>query len=211
MTTGIKAYLGGGKDRRSFTYASTNYFTVPEGVTEVYVTGGGGGGGGSASYNASNPTAGQGKAGTPTSFGNLLTLPGGSGASNASTQPAQPGGFGGQPGQAINFGGLSSSSPYQGGKGGDSGPYSGGMGGMFTGDGGAGMFCAGGGGAAGSGSNPTVAGGGGGGADFVYDRRVTVTPGERYTITIGAGGQGGSGNGFGGKGGNGILIIEWWE
>ncbi|WP_107951721.1 hypothetical protein [Lysinibacillus parviboronicapiens] len=61
-----------GKVLRSRTYIANATFTVPTGVTEVYVTGGGGFG--------SNDTAQKhGATGGVTAFGNLLALSGGGG------------------------------------------------------------------------------------------------------------------------------------
>ncbi|WP_446788195.1 glycine-rich domain-containing protein, partial [Macellibacteroides fermentans] len=50
---------------------------------------------------------------------------------------------------------------------------------------------------------------GGGGAKAYLKQTLTVAPGSEYTITIGAGGTGGSSSYSGGNGAPGICIIEW--
>lgn len=58
----------------------------------------------------------------------------------------------------------------------------------------------------------TVAGRGGSGGEASVRKEVFVTPGDAYTITVGAGGVGGNSvNNVvrGGRGADGIIIIEW--
>lgn len=203
MTTGIKKYLGGGR-RKTQTFTANGTFKVPEGVTEVYITGGGAGGGANA-YSGGSYFAGQ--AGTPTSFGSLLTLSGGGGGGIGVGGAA--GGMGGSQGgggQALG----SVNEIFNGADGGGSGYFTGGKGAQSGQKGGDGMYCCGGGGGAYSGTSGSFACSGGGGGDFVIDRRVPVTPLSEIAITIGKGGAAGMSN-ISGKGGDGILIIEWWE
>lgn len=192
------------KVMRSKVYTSNGTFTAPAGVTDVYITGGGGGGGGAAS---SNTATGNGSSGGVTSFGALLSLSGGGGGSTLSpavyyATPA--GGPGGSEGGVSQGNGI-------GGAGGGSGWYSGGSSGVFftntTSKMANGAHCSGGAG---------VVAPGGGGAAFVIKHRVPVTPLTNYSVTIGAGGKGGTFQGSGyttiaGNGGDGILTVEWWE
>ncbi|AUS87754.1 hypothetical protein LBYS11_16035 [Lysinibacillus sp. YS11] len=211
MTTGVKTYLGGGKVMKSQTFTASGTFTVPAGVTEVYLTGGGAGGGGGASTGTSGIAA-SGSAGGVTSFGTLLSLNGGGGGISGDWGNVA-GGLAGGPG------GQSGQGPYNGyvtaafgvGNGGNSGPYHGGYGTQYTSAAPKnGCYCSGGGGAAAS-NNTSVATGGGGG-HFVYDHKVSVTPLASIAVTIGIGGNGGNAGGYiGGKGGDGILTVKWWE
>ncbi|WP_339262781.1 hypothetical protein [Lysinibacillus sp. FSL K6-3209] len=194
------------------TYTSNGTFIVPAGVTEVYITGGGAGGG-----SADSQVMSVGSSGTPTSFGNLLTLSGGGGGSTilgaANSAGGMPGGNGGQAGTCSL-----SASGFRLGNGGKSGPYFGGIvqnipsnyvsvAIMKSRDGG---YCSG-----GAGSNYTSAevGSAAGGGDFVYNYPITVTPLSTIVVTIGIGGLGGNNQSHGrvGNGGNGILTVKWWE
>ncbi|NYV67289.1 hypothetical protein HYI36_18620 [Bacillus sp. Gen3] len=220
-----------GKVLRSkvFDVPGTYSWVVPDGVSEVYVTGcGAGAGGSSGSHNLA--TVGIGKSGGATSFGSLLTMSGGSVINGGQGSPGVlPGGKGG----AGSFG------PYVGGGGGGGGFSTGGQGGgnenraggvgggvggteggntLSYGDGTSGGIGAGGGGGSINGTNSDLKSGAGGGAGgYVYDFPVTVTPGQNVTITIGVGGTGGvsnppnTGAGKGGNGGNGLLTVKWWE
>lgn len=209
-----------GKVLKSKTYTTNGTFTVPAGVTEVYITGGGAGGGGGTSDSINSQS---GYSGSPTSFGNLLTLSGGGGGgalpNNGSTPGGSPGGPGGESGGCgFTVNGLKF------GNGGNSGPYFGGraqdvannlVNALIKGSRNGG-YCSG-----GAAANYTTQGvgvaGGGGGGDFVYRRNVSVTPSTTITVTIGTGGAGGrpvpnqNFEGDGGTGGNGILTVEWWE
>ena len=203
-----------GKVLKSKTFTENGIFTVPAGVTEVYITGGGAGGGGGASQGGSS-IAGAGGAGGITSFGSLLSLNGGAGGIGSpgnliDALGGVAGGPGGQPGQGpYNNHGTGS---FGAGNGGNSGPYHGGYGAAAPSQASKnGGYCSGGGAAVAANSTTSVAGGGGGG-DFVYDRKVTVTPLTDLPVTIGTGGSGFNAAGYvGGKGGNGILTVKWWE
>lgn len=188
-----------GKVLKSKTYTSNGTFTVPAGVTEVYITGGGAGGGGAGGGGTA-----QGGAGGITSFGTLLSLPGGQGGYAGNNGI---GALSGGPGGSHGGTPIGSMRP----DGGNAGWYSGGYGSVYAVNastfGGNGAYCSGGGGCNGS---------GGGAGDFVINKEIIVTPSTTYPITIGLGGVGGSfaNSGYtttGGKGGNGLLIIEWWE
>ncbi len=211
--TGIKQYLGS-RRLKSAVFIANGSFTVPAGVTEVFLTGCGGGGGGGYGVTTPGPTRGDG--GSPTQFGTLWGMSGGSWGDGTTSATAVvtgggaggPGGQSGTPGYPGN--GSNSIPPaYYCGKGGDCGPYKGGMpiSGAQTSyghrNGGYGA-----GGAGGIGPGGTAAGGGGG-ADYNKRQMVTVTPGATYSITIGKGGKGGGE--YAGNGGDGILIVEWWE
>ncbi|WP_107924354.1 hypothetical protein [Lysinibacillus parviboronicapiens] len=193
---------------KSKTYTSNATFTVPAGITEVYITGGGGGGG-----NGDTVVSKNGSSGGATSFGSLLTLSGGAGGIGGNFDPGTgvggaAGGPGGQNGESDGYVNGQSRSWY--GKGGDSGPYFGGITAPYpkyvvaARNGG---YCSGGAGGA-QGHGFWYAGGGGGG-DFVYDRPVSVTPLSNISITIGTGGA--AGGPHSGTGGNGILTVKWWE
>lgn len=191
-----------GKVLKTLTFTSNSTFTVPAGVTEVYITGGGAGGGGGGGGGAG---ATSGSAGQVTSFGNLLTLSGGGGGQPSPSSAGLAGGAGGCDGSF----GITVGTNGAGGHGGSSGIYTGPNGGV--GPGAKAMFCCGG---AGGGSSQYSGGPGGGGGDFVYNRPLTVTPLISYNIIIGIGGSNGSlgVNGYsGGRGGNGILNVSWWE
>ena len=183
----------GGVVSRSQTFTSSGTFTVPTGVTMVWVTavGGGGGGGGYASGFGFYP----GGSGTASSFGSSVLASGGTGGvvkSNA--------GFGGPAGGGgISLNGVDGQDPDStaGGKGGASpfgpGP-SAGSNGVYYGTGGGGG---------------TSSGGGGAGA-YIKDLPVTVTPGQSVSVTIGSGGSGAYVNGqLGGNGKSGIVIVSW--
>jgi len=204
-----------GKVLKSKTFTANGTFSVPEGVTEVFITGGGAGGGGCIG-NIANPIPVQsGKAGGVTSFGSLLTLSGGGGATNKTStvfqMPGVRGGPGGQTGE-VNY---ASNGITVGSAGGNSGPYFGGIGSTLNNTDSSlimkGGYCSGGGGL----YYGSLNGCGGGGGDFVFDRIVAVTPSTTIPITIGIGGAGGkydpSGSVVAGDGGNGILTVEWWE
>ena len=182
--------------RQLFTASGT--FTVPTGVTQVWVTlaGGGGGGGGVDGGNAT--------AGGASSFGGYVSASGGGPGGSYGT-----GGSGGASGGSGGSSGWASGSwlPSYFAAGGNS-IY--GVGGVpynmvsnipasdVVGKG----FGGGGGG---------VSGGGGGGADAKIAQLVTgLTPGETVSVTIGAGGVGGgSGYYIGAMGAPGFVLVEW--
>lgn len=201
-----------GKVLKSKTFTANGTFTVPEGVTEVFITGGGAGGGGCIGVSASVLPVYHGKAGGATSFGNLLTLSGGGGAISVTSpshqSPGLPGGPGGGYGEVNHVvnGSLIGAS------GGCSGPYFGGGGSNLSNPNqllSQGGYCSGGGGLYYS----SYTGTGGGGGDFVYDRLVTVAPLSTIQVTVGQGGIGGviDTSIKAGNGGNGILTVKWWE
>lgn len=183
-----------GAHKQVFTSNST--FTVPANVATLYVTmvGGGGGGGGCGCR-----SAGSGHTGGTTVFGALSAAGGG--------------------------GGVQSNNPYQviGGSGGaaPSGGFAGSRGGY--GDNarliqmnGAGSLFGPGGTANTSGVNPgsgggAGSGGGSGGSGAYYlDYPLSVTPGQRLTVTIGYGGAGALDPlSPPGSGANGLVIVEW--
>lgn len=200
------------KTLRSRVFTSSGTFTVPAGVTQVYLTGGGGGGGGGGSHTNDS----DGGAGGITSFGSLKSISGGSGGKNGvnSGTGGARGGMGGVPGQSGTKFLAGSLEPYgTGGDGGASGWYQAGTGGSgpdFNRNATPGAYCCGGGGATtGNPSSIPLAGGGGGGADFIVDFPVSVTPGQVINVTIGASGTAGSSRAA--NGGSGLLIVKWWE
>ncbi|MGG0663395.1 hypothetical protein ABE042_04725 [Viridibacillus arvi] len=181
-----------------FNKTVTMSWTVPQGVTEVYLTGCAGGGGG---YGPTDVNSIPSTSGGITSFGSLLSLTGGGGASGSN------GGQGGFNGGQGGFGSRSNTTA--------DGHQPGGTGGASLYGGNAGNTAQGsqGGGGGGGFTNgyQIFSGGGGGGGEFVVKFPITVNAGDIIPITIGKGGTGGGGALRGGNGGNGILIIEWWE
>ncbi|WP_431808812.1 hypothetical protein [Lysinibacillus sphaericus] len=200
-----------GKVLKSKTYTTNGTFTVPAGVTEVYITGGGAGGGGGC---VSVPDVKSGTSGGTTSFGSHLSLPGGGGGAAALAYYATgglAGGKGGSPGYFYSYW-QTLNVLVQIGNGGNGGYYNGGAGSWAESTGSVfhtGAYCSGGGGVLKS-TGGAAAGGGGG--DFVINKEVQVTPLTTIPITIGKGGSGGSAGGISaGNGGDGILTVEWWE
>ena len=188
----IYAGTGGGKQK----FTSSGTFTVPVGVTTIWVSisGGGGGGGegssrGSTRYNPGN----NGSIGGTSSFGSFVSVAGGGGGysgGNGATGGAggSPGGYNGSPGSR---GGLMS-----GGNGGAGGGTLSGYG--FGGAGGAGeneIWCC-------QSSGGTGGGGGGGGAT-VMTQEITVSTGQVIPVTVGAGGAGAT------AGSPGFCLVEW--
>ena len=188
----LEENAGGGKLRTAtFTTTGEQTWVAPIGVNRVFITGCGAGGGGS--------DVSSGTAGGATSFGALLTLPGGGGATAGDGLAGAGGGvLGGSgydpasPDQMLKPGGASlfgSSFTYPNSSGtGPDQPLRGSGGGT-------------------RGSNATRKTGGGG--DYCIKRELTVVPETSYTITIGVGGAGGT-NG-GGRGGDGYMRVEWYE
>jgi hypothetical protein len=196
----------GGISRQVFTASGT--FTVPAGVTSVYVTmiGGGGGGAGGAAGKATDSSGNGtvGDQGGDTLFGVHLTSTGGAGGS--------PGTWEGQ-GGAAGFNGDIGENMFllYGGRGGRSlssvlgNPGKGGQGGK-GGDATIGLN-AGGGGASGSPST----------GPYLRELVSGLTPGANITVTVGAGGAGGAKGTFAGgtdgsdgsSGNSGIVIVEW--
>lgn len=206
-----------GKVLKSKTFTTNGTFTVPDGVTEVYITGGGAGGGGAAVSSTATSVA-NGTAGGVTSFGSLLSLSGGQGGTGGDQAASRPGLRGGPGGEHGGFAILTGGSTVVAGGGGNGGPYFGGqpsvnlfntaspqVGAALDGG-----YCSGG---AGTATTALYASGGGSG-DFVYDKQVQVTPLAVIIVTIGQGGQGAlvpGAAGRSGNGGNGILTVKWWE
>lgn len=195
-TTGAQIFTAGGN------------FTVPAGVSRLFVEvwGGGGGGGG---------ITGAGGAGGTSSFGAFLSATGGAGGPTAASTVGGAGGSG--TGGDVNLsgsqGGASGSAtfPTVGGYGGSS-PFGGAGGaGGSTGvtEGRAGVTPGGGGG--GIGTNGTASGfgrGGGGGGGYAAEV-LTVTPGDIIAVTIGAAGTAGAGAAPGGAGAPGLVRVRW--
>ena len=209
-TTAIKTAIDNGtlgRTPRRQVFTANGTWTAPTGVSRVFVTGGGGGGGGGLSNATSHLTGGSGGI---TSFGSLLSLPGGGGGAGSGTQGGASGGIAGGLGGGSGSIGQSSNTTSGGfGKGGSAGPYQGGAGGLAASASNNGGYCSGGGGMA-NGTNNYA--GGGGSGEYVDKVELIVTPGQTYTITIGNGGTSPNVSGFtGGRGGQGILTIEWWE
>lgn len=189
-----------GENQERFT--TTGTFTVPTGITKIFVSGcGGGGGGGGGAGSEDNPGAGaNGASGVASTISGSISfnVAGGSGGFAATTpQGGEDREQGGGPGQNsyINSGG-------HGGAGGNS-PHG------YYGVGGHG-------GRGGSGATSGDLGGGGGGGGGVgasLDRvEYSVTPGAELDVTIGSGGAGGAGGGNGSSGSsgtNGTILIEW--
>lgn len=177
-------------------FAANGTFTVPAGITSIYVTASAGGGGGGGNI-------GGGTNGTATSLSSLVTLGGGGGGQVYMAA----GGLGGSSLMAGGQGSDGVNGLAIGGKGG--GPW-GGAGRSSTqleGSAKAGSLGSGGGGTGQSGQGA----GGGGSGEYIQCSQRTVTPLSTIAITIGTGGTGGAGIvGYtGGNGGNGFVLIQW--
>lgn len=183
-------------------FATSGTFTVPAGITKVYVEawGGGGGGGGSSSGELYNGTSG----GT-TSFGSLLSATGGGGGGKGISGTGGAGGAGGQ-GNSLGLnggaGGTGTCGYYDGEAGISSLSVGGASGTSYL------MGAGEGAGGAGGGNDYGCAGGGGGGGGFAR-AFLAVTPGQQIAVSIGAGGlkAGGAGTQTSGKAGK--LIVFW--
>lgn len=174
-------------------FTSSGTFTVPNGITQVWVSMAGGGGGGGGSSN--------GLTGGTSSFGSYLSCSGGTGGTFGGT-----GGSSGGPGGAKGGSGLNALFCCMGGVGGGSIFGAGGAPGTFSSRAGqaASRYGAGGGG----GCLEEDCGGGGGGADSVIAQLVTgLTSGEQITVIVGSGGAGGTS--YGGNGSQGFVLVEW--
>jgi hypothetical protein len=140
--------------------------------------GGTGGTGGTGSGNDTHHNGGAGAAGD--NSGNFGGGGGGSGGSAAAGNAAS----GGTGGAAVTGGGPGANGPASGGTGSagflpTSGPAGGGSGGQIS---------------------TVPAGGGGGGGEYAKEASVAVTPGNGYTVVVGAGAAGGLGAFNGGSG-----------
>jgi hypothetical protein len=204
-------------------FTSNGTFTVPSGVTEVYITavgGGGGGGGGASDTNAGL----QGGNGSSSSFGNIVVCGG-------------TGGLGGVWGEAVNtqqplnncvsgfIGATSKAGTYAGtgassilGIPGGAGGYNCLAGNCTVGSPGVEFGTSGGGGGGSSCSSGVFESGGNGGnsGGFIVNYPVSVTPGAKISVTVGSGGSGGGVTPYGGctgsDGGAGALgevIVQW--
>lgn len=163
-------------------FTDSGTFTVPAGVTAVWVyVRGGGGGGGATNIGANNntPETGGATAGGTTSFGAYVSATGGGAAG---------GGVGASTTKDFDFDALPA--PQVGAKG------------TNTAAGGAGRYGGGGGGAVSVGRNGSN---GGFGVKYVTD----LIPGTSVVVTIGARGKGGVHDRNGGPGGAGICKV-WW-
>lgn len=188
-------------------FTASGDFTVPAGITRVYVTivpGGGGGGGGAGATGTSPSSSTDGTNGSD------------GGASYFGAHVTVAGGKGGGKGLGLGRGGAAYSGGHHGGnKVGDLG----GLGGVAPptvlgayGKGGSG-------GAGADGSSGTGGGGGAAGScgSPVYRQKVdSLTPLSTVAVTVGSGGAGGSGgtgaaaNGTAGStGANGAVLVEW--
>jgi len=173
-------------------FTTSGPFTVPAGVTRVYVEawGGGGGGGGCASNGAS---------GVATSFGAIVSAPGGGGGVANGT-----GGTGG----AGNDLGRSGTSGWSGTPSGCDDYY-----GCYDGQGGAGgtnQMNLWGGSEGGAGGNCGDVGRGGGGGGAYVRAYAAVTPGVLPgAVIIGAGGAAGAAPSGATAGSAGRLIVYW--
>lgn len=189
--------------RRIFFYTgSAQNFTVPDGVTKLFITACGGGGGETAGGN--------------TIIGSLVTLPGGAingnpggsggGSGGTNTAPAGYGILGAGGAIAMNYGSQSFPSAQINGGGGSLGS---GFPGFLlnsvgaTPNAGAFGHYGGGGGRKSAGSLPSN---GAGGGAAIWNKEYTVTPGSNISITVGACGTDGTSRTAGGPG---IVIIEW--
>jgi hypothetical protein len=175
-------------------FISNGTFTVPDGVTTIYVSGCGGGGGGGEGNSGFNGTTG----GT-TSLGSLLSLPGGGGGGAGAGAAGAAGGTGGtatastydftcSPGGSSLFGCSVITSTKPATTTTNNGYGSGGLGLFRTSDG----------------SNFR----GGGGAKAIRKNEFNVIPGTVYTVTIGIGGSNPVGYPVC-KGSDGFILIEW--
>ncbi len=202
ISNGVISAVDSGNTANTAIFTSNNSWTVPNGITTIYVSGCAGGGGGAGGNNGSSGSSG----GTTTLVSGgttLLSLAAGGGGGGGGSAG---GGGSGYPTGGYGISGYNGISNYYYGGTGASSIF--GSGGNNTSGAGISAFGYGAGGGGGGGS-ATYTGGGGGAGQSVLLQAVTVTPGSSLTITIGAGGAGGSGTYPGGNGAPGILIIQW--
>lgn len=176
-------------------FTSSGSFTVPEGITTVYVSaaGGGGGGGASGATTGSSGSGGGGGGAGQHCIYNAVSVT----AGETYTITIGSGGSSGNAGGTTSFSTLLTRAGGGAGGSGGSGTY-GGVGGSGYPNGGSGCWGFAG-GTSGSGAASPFGGGGGG---AVCGR--STTGGTGYY-----GGGGGGGYSAGGAGGSGILIVEW--
>ncbi len=223
--TDLEFNAGGGLVRRQQQFLSSGSFTVPDGVTRLYITACGGGSGGSVANQTYQPPT----KGGDTSFGTIITCKGGSAEIGGTVvAPATclnysfTGGNGGagRPGSgsgaksggasisyAVNSGTYNSPDTMAGG-GGASAIADGGHGSAFSSTSGVAGFGAGSGGCCGKGGNGSpISGQGGGGAGALVNAPIDVNAGDVYLVTIGAGSQVADNT----AGGPGMVLVEWEE
>lgn len=206
------------------TFTTSGTITAPSWATHAIISGCGGGGGGGGGGDSQNANAGQ--TGGTTSFGSLLSLPGGRGGSGGIISGAV--GIGGLPGAGFSLSTPGENGVYIritdaiqtmfpvliGGAGGGCLFGQGGARRISAGGGSAGKGYGGGGGGAMSHGDGSGGGGGGGSGACCFNHVIEVDASETYTVTIGSGGGGGYGS-YGGTvysgaaGKPGILIIRW--
>ena len=171
-------------------YTSSSTWTVPSGVTKVFVSAVGGGGGGGSASGANGGTG-----GSSSLQGCAITASGGTGGVGSYLGAAGTGGT--ASGGLLNISGLSGSLSSNlgcycgGGAGGVSQAFTSSI--PYTKSAGAG----------GAASNS----GGGGGSGGVSVGVCTVTPGANLTVTVGAGGT--AGGTWGAAGSAGIMVLQW--
>jgi hypothetical protein len=194
------------------TFTSSGTYTIPSGATavKVYTTGGGGGGGGyGGTPGGQGGTGGTSSVASGTESITTVSATGGAGAQGGST--SQSGGSGGIGSNGdINIRG-------QGGGGGSQDDTGGIGGGSFFGGGNRGQRSSspnnvgfGGGGPGFSSGNNNGGGGGGGGTAIKFI--TSVTAGNTFTVTVGAGGTAGDGEyADGGAGAAGVVYIEGYS
>lgn len=211
-------------------FTSNGTFTIPEGVTEIYVSataaggggGGGGGGGASAYFGAGGAGGGAGeyivkKQFDVSSVSTISITVGGAGSGGSGTTA---GGSTGSAGGSTIIGSLQSLGGGQPGQGGSNGngalPVGGGIGGSGypRGEDGENGFLNSPGGGGGNGGNSAFGGGGSGRRAEYAGTGYSAGSASGYGAGGGGGGGiiGGSGSYSGGNGGNGapgIVIIEW--
>lgn len=217
---------------RNRVFLSDGTFTVPDGITKIWITACGGGG--SGNYMQSNNAALAGSSGTSTVIGSLITLAGGGGAAAQAvgTSGGIGGGNGGEGG--LLSGKCNGGGGSLGGGGANDGDYNksdkvygcdvvaGGKASFGFNDGETwtssltqGVGCNGGFGAGGGGVSVATSSAtyitpyGGGGGAAIYKKEFSVTPNQAISITVGKGGTASNSYAIAGSGGDGIVIIEW--
>jgi hypothetical protein len=184
-------------------FSSSGTFTVPAGITRVYITAVGGGGGGNRQSSGSNSGGGGGGAAvinrpvSVTPAANITVTVGAGGAGRSGSNGA------GVAGTASSFSGHTA-------PGGGVATTSGGTGGggftlMDGGNPAAGVAGSIKGGDGGTGTN----GGGGGGSFFGAGGAGGTSNGSSAADNSGGGGGGVSGSGSGGNGGSGFVLVAW--
>jgi len=188
-------------------FQSSGTFTIPSGITtmKVYVIGGGGGGGGIYS------SAGDGQTGGTTSLSSgsqTISTMSGSGGAGGSTYQGNGTSASGGSGSGGDFG-LVGGSGHPSSNAANTGKKLGGSSYFIPQTNTSGQYGSGGGGGwAGNQAGAVGGGGGGGGCSIKYLRNLT--PGNTLTMTIGAGGAGGSGDvSAGNSGGLGVIFFEY--